>query len=1285
MRDIRGGITRAGLSGLLVLALAAPRPGVAAPEPAIAAPITSNVIVAVGDRNYPPYLFLSQDKPAGFDLDLLQAACDAIGLQARVRLFGWSDARRELEEGRADVIPGMAVTAERETTYSFTVPTAMLAFDLFVRDGSHIRTLGDARATTVAVQQDGVMQGFLERELPGTVLLKMPDPAEVLRMISRGEAQCGILNKSQALFLKRKLGIANVHPANLDPLRRPYAFAVMRDNQELKAALNEGLRILKESGRYDELYAKWFGPLPSADVNGRTLRIAAMLAGMLAALLAGASIWTWALRRQVRARTADLARELAERHRTEAALRKTEEQLSKVFVASPDGIIITRMRDGMIIDANPGFQELVGGVSREEAVNHSTPELGIWANPEHRTRYLALVAEKGECRGFETTLRTRTCGMRDAIVSGRIMDFDGEPCVISIVKDITDRKAAERALRRSKEFAETLVSSLKDGIILLDSQGVILTANEGLCRITGFSAGELVGQPMPHPYWPPEEADGIRAAWERVMAGRFDDYELMLQRKDGQRFPALLSPSPMEGGEDSAPQYIVTLKDVTTRRRAEDALRQSEERFRQFAEAIDQVFWFASLDPERLVYVSPACLRIYGFPPESFLRDPDLRLSCVHPADEERVREAYRAWTEGNRNDFVLEYRILRADGQVRWVLDQGAAVRDETGRPFRVSGIVRDITDKHRFEEALAFTTERLAMVARATASVVGSEPLAKMARELAEVTRLAFQVDACVIRVAEGDELRLLATAGLEPDVLAPTLPLNWGIGGQIGEEHRPLSVADAESREVPQPTPPGIRRPYDFVSYVGAPLLAQNQVVGILGIYTETVRRDFSPTDLEHLQIVANHIAAAVVNDRLYREITAHRDRLEGEIAERQRAEEERLRLEARILQAQKMESLGVLAGGIAHDFNNLLVGILGNAGLALEDLPGLSPARETLSEIEVAARRAAELCRQMLAYSGKGRFVIETASLNELVREMAHLLEVSISKKISVSYHFDPRLPLVNADTTQLRQVVMNLITNAAEAVGDQSGTVTVETGCMECGRDFLSESYLDEDLPGGEYVYLRVTDTGCGMDAETVNRIFDPFFTTKFTGRGLGLAAVLGIIRGHRGAIRLDTAPGRGTSFMVLLPAIVEPSDMPLPAPAPAEDRKWRGKGTILVVDDEPSVRSVMDRVLRRSGFEVILAEDGAGAVEFFRANPDGFRCVLLDLMMPRMDGEETLRELRAIRADMPVVLTSGYSEQEIAARFAGQGLAGFVQKPFLAANLISQLRRILGEENDTVA
>jgi CheY-like chemotaxis protein len=290
-------------------------------------------------------------------------------------------------------------------------------------------------------------------------------------------------------------------------------------------------------------------------------------------------------------------------------------------------------------------------------------------------------------------------------------------------------------------------------------------------------------------------------------------------------------------------------------------------------------------------------------------------------------------------------------------------------------------------------------------------------------------------------------------------------------------------------------------------------------------------------------------------------------------------------------------------------------------------------------------------------------------------MTRLLKVSISKNAVLQSRLASGLPAVEADPAQVRQVVMNLITNASDAIGDEPGVITVATGVSECDRAYLGQTYLDEDLPEGEYVFVEVSDTGCGMDAETQSRIFDPFYTTKFTGRGLGMAAVLGILRGHRGAIRVYSEPERGTIVKILFPAS-DRAARALPD-EPRREEHWSASGTVLVVDDEETVRKLADKALRSAGFTVLLAKDGHEAIDLYGEHQEEIVAVLLDLTMPGMGGEETFQELRRLSPDVAVVLSSGYNEQEVTNRFAGQGLAAFIQKPYRVGDLLAKLRGVI--------
>ncbi len=407
----------------------------------------------------------------------------------------------------------------------------------------------------------------------------------------------------------------------------------------------------------------------------------------------------------------------------------------------------------------------------------------------------------------------------------------------------------------------------------------------------------------------------------------------------------------------------------------------------------------------------------------------------------------------------------------------------------------------------------------------------------------------------------------------------------------------------------------------------------------------------------------------------------DRLAGhivDITQMRMAEEDRQGLERSALQAQKLESLGVLAGGIAHDFNNLLMVMMGNLEMALDDIPEGAESRRFLQRAEQAARHAALLTRQMLSYAGKNRVAFQRVDLNAIIEEMDHLLRSAIPKNVEISKELRRPLPMISADPAQLQQVVMNLMTNAAESIGDKPGAVRLSTGIQDCSCEYLAQSRLEPVPPPGAYVFFMLADTGCGMSKATQRRVFEPFFSTKFAGRGLGMASLMGVVKAHGGAIIMHSDEGQGATFKILFPATESKT-----ADEAQMDQGDKGalsfnfSGAVLVADDEPSVRNTLKLMLERLGFMVLTASDGKEAVEIFRKRSNEITLTLLDLTMPRMDGAAAFAEIMAIKPDAIVLLSSGYAQQSVMERFTGAAPAGFIEKPYQLKRLCKELRRAL--------
>jgi PAS domain S-box-containing protein len=583
----------------------------------------------------------------------------------------------------------------------------------------------------------------------------------------------------------------------------------------------------------------------------------------------------------------------------------------------------------------------------------------------------------------------------------------------------------------------------------------------------------------------------------------------------------------------------------------------------------------------------------------------------VHPDDQERTQALLAEVVETPGKSITAEMRVRHRDGSWRWVESVGTNLLHEPSVKAVVVNF-RDVTERKRAEEALRESEERFRLLTEVIPQLVWSS--------LPD----GF-IDYC--------NPRWLDYTGLRQEQVQGD---GWAVA--LHTDDQPATMA-AWKRAIEK----------------GKEYQVEQRLRSKQGAYRWFLTRALPLRDA----------AGKVV--KWFGTCT--------DIENWKQTEEEKRLLERNLQESQKLESLGVLAGGIAHDFNNLLTTILGYASLIDMRLPAGSPLREDLGRISQVAERAADLCRQMLAYSGRGRFVLGSLDLNEVIREIIGLLGVSLSRKVVPHFDLAEGLPPILADATQVRQVILNLVLNAAEAIGDRPGLIRVATTVRRMDRASLTSAGGSPDLPEGDYVVLEVADTGCGMDEETRRRIFEPFFTTKFTGRGLGLAAVLGIVRGHKGAIQVESEPGRGSTFRLLLPS--GPNGVHPKQACPALAMRWQGEGIILVADDENHVRDVAERMLKTLGFRVIQAGDGEEALARLRESADEVRLVLLDLTMPKLDGEETFRTLHLLWPGLPVILMSGYSEHEASARFTGKGLAGFLAKPFRLEELTERVRSAL--------
>ena len=766
----------------------------------------------------------------------------------------------------------------------------------------------------------------------------------------------------------------------------------------------------------------------------------------------------------------------------------------------------------------------------------------------------------------------------------------------------------------------------------------------------------------------------------------------------------------------------------------------ADARLRLALRAADLGIWDWDLTTNRAVW-SDVHERIFGFAPGAFSGDAATFFRMVHPDDLPRL-EAAVARARDTGVEYQCEFRIIRRDGAERWCAGRGTFLYED-GRAVRATGIIQDITDARNAALHLQASEERYRTVVETMAEglTVQDASGAIVAWNQSASRILGLSGDQLVGRTSLDPRWQALREDGSpfpgtdHPAMLtlrtgAPPRDVLMGVHNPDGEV-RWISINAEPIFNAGSDTPDAVictftditerRRSEEALrqseehfralfsqavigiaetDLAGRFVLVNQQYCDMLG-YTQDellalrIHDVTQPDDLPHILQLFNEAMragkAAPIETRHVRKdgtlvwarstaslVRGPDGRTASMVAISQDITEAR-RLEEQVRHAQKLEGLGVLAGSIAHDFNNLLVGMLGNASVALHDLPADSPAAAAVRDIEATARQAAELTRQLLDYSGRGRFVVQPVDLSDLVAEMRPLLATLTAKTATLQFDLAPGLPYIEADAPQVRQVVVNLVTNASDALEGAQGLITVRTVTVDADRRMLESGYLRTNLPEGRYVALVVSDSGVGMAPETLARLFDPFFTTKATGHGLGLSATLGIIRGHRGSVKVESTPGRGTSFTILFPVAAEQPEAPPVAAVPRAEATGtlRGAGTVLVVDDEAGVRDVARRMLTRAGFGVREAADGREALALFDRHSDEIVLVLLDLSMPVLGGEACLRELRTRRPDLPVILTSGYNEADVPLHVTGQPAAPFVQKPFVMADLIGTVRRAL--------
>ena len=933
------------------------------------------------------------------------------------------------------------------------------------------------------------------------------------------------------------------------------------------------------------------------------------------------------------------------------AVQTAESQYRRLFESANDGIFLFDRKTRKLLSANPKMLALLG--MRAEELGSIRPSR--WASPQIYQLYqehFDIAFEQGN-HVFEVPFVTRDGKERHWQISTTVVELNGQPVLNGLVRDITEAKWAEAALRQREEQFRILAANVPGTIYLCKNEPdfPLLYLNDGIEDLTGypkekFIAGDLMFSGLIHPE-DRAEANEVQTE-EQLASGEAFRVIYRVQHKSGQWRWAEDVGAGVFDNKGNLLFLEGVISDITERVRA-DMLQKTVYRIAAVAHTdISLEELYRSIHDALALF-----LNVQNFYIALYDKVSD-EISVPYFVDKFDSRpEPYPA--ANGLTEFVMRSNCskLLTQQQIGFYIDQGMVTLKGTlpqvwlGVPLQSQNEAIGALVVQSYEESTAYSEQDeqfLVFVSEQIASVIERKRAEEQQRRLAdELRQQTLLLDA--VLAATPDNFLAFDLHGrfqfISPAVSAfLNIPADLIVGKTWQDLNLPFEFGTLSDQD------------RAAVLQTGKPITREIQYPVADSAY--------------EIEFITNPILDS--EGSVVSFVTTARD-----VTERRKT----MRAMHR---KQKMESLGVLAGGIAHDFNNLLVAMLGQASLAQVHLNGHHPAFGHVHKVVKAAEQAASLTRQLLAYSGGGQFTIQPFHLNDLIEESFDLLRVALPKKTFLEFDLAEDLPLVEIDTAQLQQVLMNLLINAAEAIGEQPGTILVQTAVRHITeQDTIFWRFTDQPLPPGPYVSLLIEDSGGGMADETITKIFDPFFTTKFTGRGLGLAAVLGIVRSHQGGLKVSSQVGTGTLFELLLPIsgkteVATTADF---APESVADSETAVAGLVLVIDDERAVREAVIDILEMEGIDVLTAANGDEGIALYKTQAQDIDLVLLDLSMPGKSGHETFLELQQFDPNVRILLSSGYSEADATRGFARPPLVGFLQKPYRLDAFIRRLRKFL--------
>jgi PAS domain S-box-containing protein len=1080
-----------------------------------------------------------------------------------------------------------------------------------------------------------------------------------------------------------------------------------------------------------------------------------------------------------------ISRDISERRIAYQALKESEEKFRMAFFTSPDSININRLEDGMYLEINQGFTQIMG-YTREDVLGKTSLELNIWKNSEDRKRLVEGLKSDGYVENLEAEFCGKNNRIRYGLMSARVLQINNENVILSLTRDITERKHTENKIKQHAENLTAIFDSSPSVLALVDQDLSVEMINRKGSELVGKKketlSGIICGKVFNcqnsfngdgcgnnHPCSNCPLRTRISSTYETGKHHIEEEGQMTFILNDHKTvMDVLISTALLEIGDNK--KVLLSLTDISKQKQIERSLKQSEQRFQLAMDASKDGLYDWNLETKE-IYYSPGWKRMLGYEPEELPNNFSVWEKLTHPEDVKSSWEMLQEVIEKKRDRFENEFRMRHKEGHWIDIFSRASIFNNDEGRAVRVVGTHVDLSEFKKAAAAQKKSEERFRGIAESISDwiwevdadgrytfcsehverilgyqcheILGRTPFEFMVPEEIETQKQQFNKIISERRVIRDMRNWNLHKDGRRICLLTNGVPiLNEqgeligfrGIDKDITEQiiaesllkesetiHRelfdisptPLYIQDfSETAECLQKIkneigtqdlkdylkkhPDKTMRLAETVKIVkGNKAAVETYKTGSEENLNKTLASALKQDDMQHFinQIVhftdgkdrfeseaRNVDQEGNILDVLLRKQVINRERnglskifvSAVDITNIRNFQREREKLEARLQQAQKMESIGNLAGGIAHDFNNILFPIIGMSEMLLEDLPPGSIERENAEEIFKAGRRGSDLVKQILAFSRQSEHKLTPTHIQNIIKEVIKLSRASIPTYIEINQEIQQDCGLVMADPSQIHQIGMNLITNAYHAVEAKGGKIFIR----------LKQTLIDDaeslknNLSPGAYSVLSISDNGHGMSEEIMTKIFDPYFTTKVQGKGtgLGLAVVYGIVKEHQGDVKVYSEIGKGSTFDIYLP-LMKKDDRIESVHTPEAHRG--GNERILLVDDEESVAKLEKQMLERMGYKVTCRLHSFEALEAFRASPSSFDLVVSDMSMPNIPGDELARKIKSIRSDVPIIICTGFSERIHEGNIRQMGIDGLLMKPVVISELAKTVRKIL--------